>query len=232
MTLFVYPPQSTVNRVLPKNKVYANATVPAKLRAAFVSGLHQITWRAKLAPETIRLAATSDVPEIQVFELALKGPDFNEDIARAIDGAIPFPIVFELTFDNKIRTLAAWKRPIATAPTKWATGDYLGTPWRQADAPREALPVALDMGGLYEKILRALSPQPARRGETLAEHMERLGRIRDLEAESGKLERKLAQEKQFNRKIEINEKIRTLRNEIASLSESTSPTKAADGRAE
>lgn len=218
MTLFVYPPQAAVNRVLPKNKVYANVTIPAKLRAAFVSDLHQITWRAKLAPETIRLAATSDVPEIQVFELALKGPDFNEDIARTIDGAIPFPIVFELTFEGKIRTLAAWKRPIATAPTKWATGDYLGTPWRQADAPREALPVALDMGSLYEQILRALSPQPARRGETLAEHMERLGRIRALEAESEKLERKLDQERQFNRKVEINARLRAVRSDIEALS--------------
>lgn len=221
MTLFVYPPQAAVNRVLPKNKVYANATIPAKLRAAFVSDLHQITWRAKLAPETIRLAATSEVPEIQVFELALKGPDFNEDIARTIDGAIPFPIVFELTFESKIRTLAAWKRPIATAPTKWATGDYLGSPWRQADAPREALPVALDMGSLYEQILRALSPQPARRGEPLAEHMERLGRIRALEAESEKLERKLDQERQFNRKVEINERIRRLRSDISALVEGT-----------
>lgn len=218
MTLFVYPPQAAVNRVLPKNKVYANATIPAKLRAAFVSDLQQITWRAKLAPETIRLAATSDVPEIQVFELALKGPDFNEDIARTIDGAIPFPIVFELTFENKIRTLAAWKRPIATSPTKWVTGDYLGTPWRQVDAPREALPVALDMGSLYEQILRALSPHPARRGETLAEHMERLGRIRALEAESEKLERKLDQERQFNRKVEINARLRVIRSDIEALS--------------
>lgn len=218
MTLFVYPPQAAVNRVLPKNKVYANATIPARLRAAFVSDLHQITWRAKLAPETIRLAATSDVPEIQVFELALKGPDFNEDIARTIDGAIPFPIVFELTFEGKVRALAAWKRPMATAPTKWVTGDYLGSPWRQADAPREALPVALDLGGLYEQILRAVSPHPARRGEALADHMERLGRIRALEVEAEKLERKLAQEKQFNRKVEINARLRAIRSDIEALS--------------
>ncbi len=210
MTLFAYPPQATVNRVLPKNKVYANATISTRLRQAFVADLHQIVWRAKLAPETIRLAATKDVPEIQVFELALKGTEFNEDIARTIDAAIPFPIVFELSFEGKIRILAAWKRPTAADPTKWVTGHYLGTPWQPADTPREALPVALNMGGLYEQMLRALSPEPPRRGERLAEHMERLGRIRDLEAESGKLERKLAQEKQFNRKVEINEKIRSI----------------------
>ncbi|MBI4968149.1 MAG: DUF4391 domain-containing protein [Rhodospirillales bacterium] len=219
MTLFAYPPQAIVNRVLPKNKVYANATISARLRQAFVADLHQIVWRAKLAPETIRLTATRDVPEIQVFELALKGPDFNEDIARTIDAAIPFPIVFELTFEGKIRTLAAWKRPTAADPTKWMTGDYLETPWQPADAPRQELPVALDMGGLYEQILRAVSPHPARRGETLAEHMERLGRIRTLQTESDKLERKLTQERQFNRKVEINARLRAITDDIAALSE-------------
>ncbi len=218
MTLFAWPSQSLVNRVLPKNKVYANAAISARLRQAFVADLHQIVWRAKLAPETIRLAATRDVPEIQVFELALKGPDFNTDIARTIDGSIPFPIVFELIFERKIRILAAWKRPTAADPVKWVTGEYLETPWRAADAPREALPVALDMGGLYEQILRALSPQPARREETLAEHIERLGHIRALEAESDKLERKLAQERQFNRKVEINARLRAVRSDIEALS--------------
>jgi len=74
------------------------------------------------------------------------------------------------------------------------------------------------MGSLYEQILRALSPQPARRGETLAEHMERLGRIQALEAESEKLERKLDQERQFNRKVEINARLRALRSDIEALS--------------
>lgn len=217
MTLFAYSPQTIVNRVLPKNKVYANATISTRLRAAFVADLHQIVWRAKLAPETIRLAATRDVPEIQVFELALKRQDFNEDIARTIDGSIPFPILFELTFEGKTRMLAAWKRPMGTDATKWTMGDYLAGPWQSTDTQRVALPVALNMGGLYEQILCTLSPQPPRRGETLAEHMERIGRIRTLETESEKLERKLAQEKQFNRKVEINARLRTIRNDVAAL---------------
>lgn len=54
-------------------------------------------------------------------------------------------------------------------------------------------------------MLGALAPLPPRRDETLRDHMERLARIRVLEAELGKLER------QFNRKVEINAKIREVR---------------------
>ena len=98
--------------------------------------------------------------------------------------------------------LAAWKRPGGGESNVWTIGDYLVTPWTPADSARESLPVTLDMGGLYEQLLRAFAPEPPRRDETLAEHMERLSRIRGLEADAAKLERRLAQEKQFNRKVE------------------------------
>jgi hypothetical protein len=223
MTLFSWPTQSLVNRVLPKNKVYANARLSTRLKEAFVSELDKIVWRAKLAPETIRLTATKDVPEIQVFELALRTADINEDIPRTIDKAIPFPILFELAFEGKVRMLAAWKRPQnqnqGGDSGQWIVGDYLATPWMPAESRRENLPVALNMSGLYEQMLRAFAPQPPRRGETMGEHMERLARIRALQTEAEKLERRLAQEKQFNRKVEINGQVRTVRSEIAALSE-------------
>lgn len=219
MTLFAWPAQSLVNRVLPKNKVYANARISTRLKEAFVSDLHQIVWRAKLAPETIRLAATKDVPEVQVFELTLRTADLNEDIPRTIDKAIPFPILFELSFEDKVRMFAAWKRSPGGNSGQWTVSDYLTTAWVPANCPRENLPVALNMGGLYEQMLRAFAPQPPRRGETLGEHMDRLVRIRTLETEAEKLERRLTQERQFNRKVEINGQIRTVRNEIAALSE-------------
>ena len=90
--------------------------------------------------------------------------------------------------------------------------------WTPADTPRQGLPVALDMASLYEQMLSALAPLPPRRGETLRDHLERLGRIRGLEAEMGKLERRMTQERQFNRKVEINSRLRALRNDIAWLS--------------
>ena len=128
MTLFAWPSRSLVNRVLPKNKVYANARISTRLKEAFVSDVRQIVWRAKLAPETIRLAATKDAPEIQVFELSLRTNGLNEDIPRAIDKAIPFPILFELAFESKVRMLAGWKRPSGSELSVWTIGDYFTTP--------------------------------------------------------------------------------------------------------
>lgn len=211
--LFAYPPQAAFNRVLPKNKIYAHAKPTRRLQQRFASEVAQIVWQFKLAPETIRLAAKPGVPELQVFTIRLtdKGAnEFTEDLLRCIDRAIAFPIIFELLAGERIQAVAAYKRPSEADSTKWVVGDYFATEWLPAGVERSPLPVALDLGALYRLLLGRIMPHPARDGETLQEHADRLGRIRSLEREREKLEIRLGREKHFNRKVEINAQIRAL----------------------
>lgn len=214
---FRFPDQAAFNRVLPKNKIYAHANPGVKVRSLFVSQVSQIKWRYKLSPETIRLAARSGVPEIQIFEIELKTPELDEDVLRCIDKAITFPIFYELTCDGKIKSVATYKRPSEADSGKWVVGDYYETGWLPADVKREPLPIALDLGGLYEQMLRAIIAEPPRRGETLKEQVERIARIRGMQLEYNKMESYLRKEDQFNRKVEINAKMRSLKRDIDSL---------------
>lgn len=218
MTLYAWPPQTLVNRVIPKSKVYAHTKLTAALRRAFVADVRLITWRAKLAPETVHLAATDAVPEIQVIEIALRTRDIREDVLAAADRAIPFPILFELTYAGDVRMAATWKRPGPTAD-RWVLSHYLVTPWMPGDSPRKGLPVAIDLGGLYQQLLSTMAPHPPRSGESLADYFDRLRVIRSLERDQERLEKQLAREKQFNRKVEINAQVRAVRKEIALLTD-------------
>ena len=92
--LFAWPPQAAVARPVAKTKIYAHAKPRAAVRALFARQVESITWAYKLAPETINLLATPGVPEIEVFEIALKLPDIDHGVLRCIDKAIPRPIVF------------------------------------------------------------------------------------------------------------------------------------------
>jgi hypothetical protein len=188
------------------------------LRERFVAQVEQITWQYKLAPETINLPAHPAVPEIEVFDIALKDEELDNDVLRAIDRAIPLPILFQLHAGRRACMVAAYKRPSEADGSKWVVGDYHAGAWQPADAPRQALPVALDLHGLYEQLLRSLLPRPARPGENLAAQLERLGRLRVLEREAAKLEAAMNREKQFNRKVAINSELRGLRQEIGRLS--------------
>lgn len=216
--LISYPPKAAFGRTLPKNKIYEHSGANTRLKNLFVDQVEQIVWQFKLAPETINLPAKPGVPEIQVFSIQLKTPELDHDVLRCIDGAVQFPILFELAHDNQIEVVACYKRPNESDASKWVTSDYFSSGWLAANTPRAAMPVALDLGTLYEQLLHRLIPLPPRPQESLAEQVDRVGLLRAKQREVDKAAARLAKEKQFNRKVEINAQLRQLKNELEHLS--------------
>lgn len=215
--LIAYPKQAAFGRVLPKNKIYEHSGANTRLKDLFVKQVEQIVWQYKLAPETLHLPARPGVPEIQVFSIQLKTPELHSDVLRCIDGAIPFPIVFELTCDGRIRVTAAYKRPNEADASRWVLSDYFASDWLPMDSERTAMPVALHLGGLYEQLLHRLIPLSARPQETLAKLVARVEQAQAKQRELDRITARLAKEKQFNRKVEINAQLRQLKNDHAAL---------------
>lgn len=215
--LFAWPSQAAVGRPVAKSKIYAHAKPTAALRALFVEQVESITWAYKLSPETINLPAKPAVPEIEVFEVALKLPDVSHSVLRCIDKAMPRPILFNLRFEGHTQPVAAYKRPSDAAGDQWVLGDYHAAPWQEDGDARPALPLALDLQGLYEQLLRQHLAVPARAGETLRDQFDRLAALAAKQVAAAKLEARLNAEKQFNRKVEINAQLRSIRIELEAL---------------
>ena len=171
----------------------------------------------KLAPETINLSARAGVPEIQVFDISLKTRELDEAVLRCIDKAIPFPIIFQLHYDSRIKVIAAYKRPNAADNEKWVVDGYFASDWQTQDLIRQPLPVVLDLTLLYEHILRQLLPLPPRSGESIRQQIERWCELQSKQAEYQKLAARLHKEKQFNRKVEMNRQLRQLESVMAQL---------------
>lgn len=212
-----YPKQAAFGRVLPKNKIYEHSGASPSVREMFVRQVEQIVWQFKLATETINLASKPGVPELQIFAIQLKTPALNHEVLRCIDGAIQFPIIFELIFEGKTQVVASFKRPSESDSNRWVVSDYFSTQWMSTDGARVAMPLALDLGVLYEQLLQRLIPLTLRQNETLAELVKRVEDLRLKENEVQKIASKLAKEKQFNRKVEINAQLRAIRQEIENL---------------
>ena len=226
--LFDYPPRAALGRVVPKTRLYAAGKPSRRVRDQFATKVAQVVWQYKLAPETVNLPASRGVTEIQVFSLTFKSAgdeeELPEDILRCIDRAIGFPILFELTVSrddgaasDQVRVAATYKRPNEADAGKWVIGEYFATDWLPAGTPRSPLPVALDLGRLYEQILSQLIPVPARQGESMAALVERQGRIAVKQRECRRLEARVHSEKQFNRKVELNRQLHELRAELDRL---------------
>lgn len=219
--LFAYPKQAEFGRVLPKNKIYEHSGANSRLKDLFVEQIEQIVWRYKLAPETINLAAKPGVPEIQVFTVQLKTSELHRDVLRCIDCAVQFPIIFELIqgqgVDAKTQVVAAYKRPSEADSANWGCSEYFESGWMPAKTERAPLPLALDLGGLYEQMLKRLLPIAARTHESLRDLVVRTEQVIAKKREIFKAEARLNKEKQFNRKVEINAELRALQNLVKAL---------------
>jgi ElaB/YqjD/DUF883 family membrane-anchored ribosome-binding protein len=87
-----------------------------------------------------------------------------------------------------------------------------------ANAERAALPFALDLAGLYEQLLHQLVPIAPRTQEPLRDLVARTEAVMTKAKEVAKAEARLAKEKQFNRKVEINTALHQLKTELEQLS--------------
>ncbi len=217
--LYNFPKAAAFGRMLAKSKIYEHAAPTSKIKELFVAQVEKITWAYKLSPATINLPASDGVQEIQVFTVSLRTGELSFDVLQTIDKAIPSPILFVLSYNGKYRYAAAYKRPSEADKNKWVVSSYFQSA-DYADERRlgkKELPVALNMGALYEALLLDLIPVQMRQGENLQQLIDRVEKIRKTENEVKKLESRIKREKQFNRRVELNRMLNELRSEIRSL---------------
>lgn len=206
--LIQWPETAKVNRVIPKERLYAEAGAGAALKKRFVDEVQRVRWAYKLGDESLRLAPGETVTEIQVFVLDLKGSSLDDSVLASIDKAIPSQIIFELRREDGLWTEQAMTAAYKRAGGKTKGTDYFRTGWIGSDQPRIPLPAALDMDGLYSQLLGRLLPHPIWPVEELSDALDRMGRIRGLTREIAALEKKLRTEPQLNRKIEHRRQIK------------------------
>jgi hypothetical protein len=208
--LYAFPVSAQIDQPLPKARLLAHAPSRRGLKERLSRHIEEAVWACKLAPESLNLPASADVAEVQVFRLRLKSGQLRIDpvLLRAIDQAIPSPLLFELQGDAGLCTAAAYKRANEADHRRWVLGDYLIGDWMPLDSARQPLPVALDMASLYRQLLRPLIPLPPRAGEGVRAQLERLAQLRAAERDCQRLAARLTREPQFNRKVELNRRLR------------------------
>lgn len=215
--MFLYPASTRFGKAVPKTRIHAAASSSKRIKEAFTSGVTEIVWAHKLSPETLPLPARHGIAEIQVFSIHLKSAVLDPAILRTLEKAIPFPLLCEIHHADRVRFAATYKRPSEADAAKWVVEGSFLLDWQSAETPRLPLPVALDLAGLYDQLVRHHLTLPARPGESLREQVARHHAIEAKQREARQLETRLGKEKQFNRKVELNARLRALHAEIASL---------------
>jgi hypothetical protein len=215
--MFAYPPYTRFGKVVPKTRLHAAASSNKHTRDLFTAEVSEIIWLHKLSPETLRLPARHGITEIQVFALHLKSKELDPAILRTLDKAIPFPLLVEIHYGDAIRFGATYKRPSEADPKKWVIEGSFLLDWKPADTPRLPLPIALDLASLHDQLIASHVPHSGRPGESLSDLVARHHALQSKQREASQLEVRLRREKQFARKVELNQQLRNIRSQLSSL---------------
>ncbi len=190
------PKDAFVNKYVAKSKFYEHATVSKRVKQTFVDKIDRITWKYKLAEDTVNIAKTQDVHEIQIFEVALKQLEIPKTALKIIDKSIPYQILYRFVYDGD----EAWGITLKNSHKKQ---DWYFTEWNES--------ITFDFSGLtletvYQNLVKAFLKEEAKTKSDFTSQVETDREIKKLESEIERLDKKIKQEKQFNRKVEMNQR--------------------------
>ena len=209
-----FPRTTIVGKPVPKNAFYKHLEVNAKIKQRFVDDVVSIHWLYKLAPSTINVEDGKLVHEIVVFSAALKSKDCPDDVFLFIDQNMPRHVVFILEYENRYKVLLNYKewkdgqnvqfKIIKTFATEWLTDNQLLLTLE-----------GQNMDALYEAMAGQVSGFGTKKAEDTKRIVELEGLIDKAKREVETIQKRIRNERQLNRQMELNGEARGIKKQIA-----------------
>lgn len=206
---FHLPDSALVNKFVAKTKFYERATLSTKLQNEFTNKIRKITWKYKLAEDTIGISKTEHVEEIQIFEIELKAQMIPKNVLRVIDKSIPYPILYRFVYADEVaygitlRESGSTKQSYFSNWNEEVHFDFTG----------------INLESVYQKLIRAFVSDDAKAQPRFEDAIALDNQIKKLEKEIVTLENKIRKEKQFNRKVELNKDLLAKKRQLLAVRE-------------
>jgi hypothetical protein len=128
---------------------------------------------------------------------------------------VKYPIIFEIKSKAGVKTVCALKTK--TIGDGWKISYYMQSEVCPNNIKRIPLDVGLNLNSVYEQIIRAISVTKMKHGESLEDYVGRGAAIKSKTILIDGLIKKVQAEKQFNKKVELNSKLRIMVEELNHL---------------
>ncbi|MEF2689887.1 MAG: DUF4391 domain-containing protein [Bacilli bacterium] len=187
------PKKCYVNKFLPKKLFYEKIAISPSVKEDFTNQVDRITWLYKISPDTIGISKTNNVEEIEVFQLDLKEKIIPKNVIKVITKGIPYKILFLLKYNEEYCYLLK-------------VDDIYNLEWNK-EINIDFNTINLEV--LYENIVKTIidKKDDDRNFEIIIEEK---NRIDDLNKKIINLRNKIKSEKQFDRKLELNNELNKL----------------------
>jgi len=194
------PDRCKVNKFIPKKTFYEKIGISTSVKDDFINNIDKITWLYKLSEDTLGISKSQEVEEIQIFEIILKERVLPKNIIKIISKAIPYKILFVLKYDKDYCYSIK-------------VDNIYFTEWNED--------IELNINGLtletiYENIVKSIIKEN-NNTNTFDNIIENKSKVDELSKKIEQLANKVNNEKQFNKKVELNLELQRLKKEMEEL---------------
>ena len=202
-----FPEYAKVGRIVAKENFYNGIDTTTK--NLFQSEILRITWEYKLAPNTINLPAKK-WPEIEVFRISLKNSEVPEKVLKAIDSAIPYPILFLIEKGTVEKAVISYKEQSQKDENFAKVDTYFSTGWN--DPRLDEIKIdGLDIDAVFSNFVRQIAgdklifSKSTDVPKTIKEDVEALKEREKIQKQIDAITRKINTEPSLGKKQELAE---------------------------
>jgi len=171
---------------------------------AIFSDIEKITWAYKLSASTINIEGTKKVEEIHIFNMTLKSKNIPIKALKEINKLIPYPILFIFEYNKE------YCYGISLLDEK----KYYFSNWNEE---KEFNFVDTNLQKVYQNIVKLFLTNinlDTKKDIGFKELIEIDKQIAEISKSIEVLKGKIAREKQFNKKTELNKQLKILKKEL------------------
>lgn len=194
------PARTEVSKNLPKKAIYEKFNMTAAQKAQFDAEISRIAIVAELTPGTTGIAAGKEISGFYVLHILLKKKPFEEKTVIGLSKLIPQNLLFLLQYETEA-CLAVYRTKLYC------------TPWKPAEDFSLSVD-GLDLDTVWNNAVKSIVGDDAadtwNAEQSLDENLAQVERRNKLKKEIAALEKKIRNEKQLNRQMEMNNKLKCL----------------------
>lgn len=210
--MFNLPKSTLVQKIVPKNVF--DAYTNTKQKKAFAEKIQRITWMNKISFETVNLK-DAKIKEIQIFKIELKEKIEIKDILNIIDKAIPYHIIFFVSFNEEFYISTSVKH-LHPNDEDNAIIDYtFKSIWLNITENPYTIELKNDLDWVFQNFCEQLKTVKTDSSD-IWELVQAQKQDDSLRKEIEKIKSEIARCKQFNIKVELNMKLKELEKSLTS----------------
>lgn len=199
--MYSLPSSTHIGKQLFKKTLFEKFSLRPAQRTAFDADISRLDIMERIAPTTLPgIAAGEEVKEFYILAVQLKQKTYQEQTLSLLVKFIPQRMVFALHYEERVQWAVFHTRLITS-------------PWMpQAEATLHL--EGLNLDSVWNNLVADIGRIAVRQGNTLTEQIQEDMAQAKLRKQLVALQHQLNQERQFNKQIEINARIKAIKKQL------------------